>query len=144
MFFGARLDAASINNILNVMLPQASYSGQYIHITLSNDGCAELIRILNPQESGSIPVCNRNDEYTSTIFTWKNWNMAITASDTPYNYSSGSGGGDGYDNIAGQYDVTEANGYIPDASSWNANCYTALTNAGLKITSVENGIAYQE
>ncbi len=42
------------------------------------------------------------------------------------------------------YDVSEANGYIPDASKWNEEIYTKLTEKNIKIVRVINGIAYDE
>ena len=140
MFHRCDLNAVSVNNILNVMLPQAAYSGSYIDITMSNDGCAEAMRILKPTQSVTIPNVDSGSNYC--YHTWKGWSLRLTCHSGNYTYTPSGTGGGGSD--AGQYDVTQANGYIPDASSWNANCYTALTNAGLKITSVENGIAYQE
>jgi hypothetical protein len=143
MFQRCDLNAISVNNILNVMLPQAAYSNSYIDITMSNDGCEEAMRILKPNQNVIIPYAGSGSCYSYQ--TWKGWTLRLTCHSGDYTYTpSGSGGGDGYNNLAGQYDVTESNGYIPDASDWNSECYSALTTAGYKITSVENGIAYQE
>ena len=123
MFCRCNLDAASVNNILNVMLPQISYSNSYISITMSNSGCEEAMRILKPTQSVTIPYVDSGSYYDYE--TWKGWTLRLTCYSGNYTYTpSGSGGGDGYDNIAGEYDVTVANGYIPDASSWNSECYS--------------------
>lgn len=42
------------------------------------------------------------------------------------------------------YDIVEGSKYIPDASSWNEEVYTELTEKDIKIVRVVNGIAYDE
>ena len=42
------------------------------------------------------------------------------------------------------YDIVEGSKYIPDASSWNKEVYTELTNSGEKIVRVIDGIAYND
>lgn len=117
MFWGCSLDYQSLNNILN-SLP--SLPGT-IHITVADSVKTDLVNDEN-FEDVEIPAYNSGNYYEFTHSS--GWTIRLT-SQSGFNVMS--------------YDVSEANGYIPDASNWNEEVYTPNN---LTIVSVVDGVAY--
>lgn len=118
MFKSCSLNYTSLYNIL-AALP--TRNGNVIEITVADSVKDDMLN--DPQWEGvSIPAHNSGNYYG---FTHNGWNVRLT-SRTGFSLSS-------------SYDVSEVNGYIPDASQWKSNVYTANN---LNIVSVVDGVAY--
>lgn len=122
MFKGCGLSYASLNNILNA-LPQRTAT---IDITVA-DSAADDMAGDDRFRGVEVPPFNGSTYFS---FTHNGWEVRLT-SRTGF--------------IVGQlaptpYDVTEANGYIPDASAWNEDNKSIINN----ITRVSNEIAYND
>lgn len=121
MFKGCGLSYASLNNILNA-LPQRTAT---IDITVA-DSAANDMADDERFRGAEIPPCYGSSSFN---FTHNGWTIRLTSlsgiiieaeQTTPY-------------------DVSAANGYIPDASDWRSNVGRNLT-----ITRVSNGVAYND
>ena len=124
MFKGCSLSYASLNNILNAL---PTRNGNVIEITIADDVKDIMLEDLN-WRGVTIPAYNSGNYYE---FAHNGWNVRLTSRT-------------GFEVVAGplpstQFDVSEATGYIPDASSWHTNVYTANN---LNIVSVVDGGAY--
>ena len=117
MFKGCSLNYQSLNNILNAL---PSRSGT-IHITVADSVKNDLANDEN-FEDGEVPAYNSGNYYEFTHNS--GWTIQLTSQS-------------GFNTLS--YDVSEANGYIPDASKWNEELYVPYTP---NIVSVVNGVAY--
>ena len=125
MFKGCSLSYASLTNVLNT-LPQTTASNRFIEITVA-DSVADSMVDDSRFTDAEIPPFSGSTYFS---FTHNGWEVRLT-SQTGF--------------IVGQlaptpYDVTVANGYIPDASGWNEDNKSIINN----ITRVSNEIAYND
>jgi hypothetical protein len=125
MFKGCSLSYASLTNVLNA-LPQTTASGRFIEITVA-DSVKDDMEDDERFTDAEIPPFSGSTYFS---FTYNGWEVRLT-SQTGF--------------IVGQlastpYDVTVANGYIPDASAWNEDNKSIINN----ITRVSNEIAYND
>ena len=123
MFGGCALSYQSLLNILNV-LPTVE-TERYIDITISDSAVADLITDERFADAVEIPAWG-NSPYT---FNHKGWQIALTS----------QSGVIIDDDSPTEYDVTLANGYIPDASAWNSE-----VGWRLNITRVSDEKAYDD
>lgn len=125
MFKGCSLSYASLTNVLNA-LPQTTASNRFIEITVADDAADSMVDDSRFTDA-EIPPFSGSTYFS---FTHNGWEVRLT-SQTGF--------------IVGQlaptpYDVTVANGYIPDASAWNGDNKSIINN----ITRVSNEIAYND
>jgi hypothetical protein len=123
MFGGCALSYQSLLNILNV-LPTVT-TERYIDITISDSAVEDLITDERFAGAIEIPAWG-NSPYT---FNHKGWQIALTS----------QSGVIIEDDSPTEYDVTLANGYIPDASDWNSE-----VGWRLNITRVTDEKAYND
>ena len=126
MFKGCSLSYASLNNVLNA-LPQRTAT---IEITVA-DSAADDMADDERFTDAEIPPFSGSTYFS---FTHNGWEVRLT-SQTGFIVSSLA---------PTPYDVTVANGYIPDASAWDNDMgYYGLDIKG-NITRVSNEIAYND
>ena len=121
MFKGCGLSYASLNNILNA-LPQRTAT---IDITVA-DSAADDMADDERFRGAEVPPCYGSSSFN---FAHNGWTIRLTS----------RSGFTVEQEQTTPYDVTEANGYIPDASSWHNDIGRNLT-----ITRVSNGVAYND
>lgn len=121
MFKSCSLNYQSLNNILNAL---PSRSGT-IHITVADSVRDDLVNDEN-FEDVEIPAYDSGNYYEFTHSS--GWTIRLTSQS-------------GFSTSGNPYDVSEANGYIPDASTWNEQVYVPNN---LTIVSVADGVAYDD
>lgn len=124
MFYNCSLNYTSLNNILNAL---PARNGKVIEITVADSVKDDMLND-SRWDGVTIPDYNSGNYYE---FTHNGWRVRLTSRT-------------GFEVVEGQlpstqFDVSEATGYIPDASSWHSNVYTANN---LNIVSVVDGGAY--
>ena len=124
MFKGCSLNYISLNNILNALPVR---NGNVIEITVADSVKDDMLNVERWQ-GRTIPAHNSGSHY---LFRHNGWEVRLTSQS-------------GFEVVVGQlpstqFDVSEVNGYIPDASQWKSNVYDANN---LNIVSVVDGVAY--
>jgi hypothetical protein len=124
MFSGCRLNNQSVERILTTIPDYGSEYLKSIGITMDLSACPKASEIVGlvgeqiiPQFPSEIPV------------RYRGWCCYLSCANGSYTVPSATS----------EYDVTAANGYIPDASGWNN-----AIGRNLPITRVENGVAYND
>lgn len=118
MFKNCSLSYTSLTNILNAL---PARSGNVIEITVADSVKDDMTN--DSQWIGVIIPAHSSGSYYE--FTHNGWKVRLTSQT-------------GFE-IENPFDVSETNGYIPDASQWNTNVYAANN---LNIVSVVDGVAY--
>jgi hypothetical protein len=126
MFRDCRLDAQSVERILTTIPDRGSEYLKTIGITRDVAACPKASEIVGLQEGQIIP--QNPDEIP---VRHRGWCCYLSCANGSYTVP----------NITNKYDVSEANGYIPDASKWHDEVYVPND---LTIIQVRNGIAYDD
>lgn len=126
MFKGCSLSYASLTNVLNA-IPQTTASGRFIEITVADSVADDMVDDERFTDA-EIPPFSGSTYFS---FTHNGWEVRLT-SQTGFVVSSLA---------PTPYDVTVANGYIPDASAWRGDMGETIVR---NITRVSNEIAYND
>ena len=128
MFGNCKLDAQSVERILTT-IPEVTEQ-PWLTMTLNTEGCDRFVSMLGLTSDDLEKIWEVGTR--PDVISYKGWKLEVTCSDGDYILPTSP---------TANFDVSEANGYIPDASKWHDEVYVPND---LTIIQVINGIAYDD
>ena len=128
MFEGCALDGQSVERILTSIPRQVDW--RTFSLGMNREGCDKFVEIVGLTSEDLELISDRNNGHSQAIY--KGWMFEISCSDGDYILPTSP---------TANFDVSEANGYIPDASGWRYEVYEPNQ---LTITRVTNGEAFND
>ena len=130
MFEGCALDGQSVERILTSIPRLEAWDWRTFSLGMSREGCDKFVEIIGLTSEDLEVIPDRYNGYSQVIY--KGWLFEISCSDGDYILSASQ---------TANFDVSAANGYIPDASGWR---YEVCEPNKLSITRVTNGEAFND